>query len=96
MLMGEGPIDLQHLSALRARAARANDEPSAEPWGPEAAEEGRRNKKRPSKETIESALFRAKGSQVEAARLLEVHERQLARWMDALGIPRARTGLPGG
>ncbi|MRG94733.1 sigma 54-interacting transcriptional regulator [Polyangium spumosum] len=96
VLMGDGPIDLPHLSALRARTAREKKAPSVEPPVPEASDEERRNKKRPPKETIEAALFRSKGSQGEAARQLGVHERQLARWMDALGIPRLRKGSAGG
>jgi transcriptional regulator with GAF, ATPase, and Fis domain len=50
---------------------------------------GRRE--RPSEETIRKALEKAKGVQGEAARILGIHERQLARWMDDLGIPRARS-----
>ncbi|MDC3954473.1 sigma 54-interacting transcriptional regulator [Polyangium jinanense] len=96
LLMGDGPIDLQHLSALRARAASEKEEPASEPPGVEATDEVRRNKARPPRERIEAALFRAKGSQVEAARLLGVHERQFARWMDAYGIPRPRKGPSGG
>ena len=95
VLMGDGPIDLPHLSALRARVAREK-EPAALPRDSEATDEGQRNKKRPPKEAIEAALFRAQGSQVEAARQLGVHERQLARWMDAHGIPRYRKGPAGG
>ncbi|MDI3284841.1 sigma 54-interacting transcriptional regulator [Polyangium sp. 15x6] len=96
LLMGDGPIDLQHLSALRARAASEKEERASEPPGVEAADDGRRNKIRPSREMIEAALFRARGSQGEAARLLGVHDRQLTRWMDAYGIPRSRKGLSGG
>ncbi|HVK65580.1 MAG TPA: sigma 54-interacting transcriptional regulator [Polyangium sp.] len=96
LLMGDGPIDLRHLSALRARAASKTEEPESEPQGAEATDEARRNKKRPPRERIEAALFRAKGCQVDAARLLGVHDRQLARWMDAYGIPRSRKGSSGG
>ncbi|MDI1477157.1 sigma 54-interacting transcriptional regulator [Polyangium sp. y55x31] len=96
LLMGDGPIDLPHLSALRARAASEKEERTSEPPGAEATDEGRRYKTRPPRETVEAALFRAKGSQVEAARLLGVHERQLTRWMDAYGIPRSRKGSSGG
>nr|WP_240808234.1 sigma 54-interacting transcriptional regulator [Polyangium spumosum] len=46
----------------------------------------------PSREQLVAVLERAGGIQRDAARLLGVHERQLARWMDVLGLPRARSG----
>lgn len=51
---------------------------------------GSGRRKRPERDQIVDALERSGGVQGQAARLLGVHERQLARWMDALGIPRAR------
>ncbi len=101
VLMGDGPIDVQHLSVLSAKAATekastvANAMPT--PSNVENAvvledERARPYTRRPSKADIEEALVKAKRIQSEAARLLGVHERQLARWMDAYGIERAKRG----
>lgn len=95
VLAGNGPIDIGHLSVLSARAARENEPIAKEQPAPmqERPQEDARQKlymRRPSKADIEEALLRANRIQSEAARLLGVHERQLARWMDALGIERAR------
>ncbi|MRG98071.1 sigma 54-interacting transcriptional regulator [Polyangium spumosum] len=96
VLMGDGPIDVQHLSVVAARAASrasARAEGSAAdapPADPPTGEPQRSSSKRPTREAIEAALARTNRVQGEAARLLGVHERQLTRWMDAYGIPRAK------
>ncbi|MDC0747410.1 sigma 54-interacting transcriptional regulator [Polyangium mundeleinium] len=97
VLKGDGPIDLPHLSVVAARAAGkvgARAEGSAADASPSepspSAELPRERSTRPPREAIEAALVQAKRVQGEAARLLGVHERQLARWMDAYGIPRGK------
>ncbi len=109
ILAGNGPVDIAHLSGLSAQSLREtlpapressppNPEKTKEPAKPEMAKDDESSRerpytRRPSKEDIELALHRAKRVQSEAARLLGVHERQLARWMDAYGIERAKRGL---
>lgn len=98
VLKGEGAIDVHHLSVL---AAKSSSEHKAVPKEvgvamaakAEETERERPYTRRPSKAEIEEALVKAKRIQSEAARLLGVHERQLARWMDAYGIERAKRGL---
>ncbi|MEZ4311373.1 MAG: sigma 54-interacting transcriptional regulator [Polyangiaceae bacterium] len=97
-LAGDGPIDMEHLSALSARAPRESmpvpgdwHSPDTAPPGPERPQRG--YTRRPSKADIEQALLRAGHVQSEAARLLGVNERQLARWMDSYRIERARQRL---
>ncbi|MDI1437456.1 sigma 54-interacting transcriptional regulator [Polyangium sorediatum] len=91
VLAGDGAIDVQHLSVLAAREASESGEVSLSPSDPEETSEARKpRQQRPDRAVIEGALDKARGVQGEAARLLGVHERQLARWMDALGIPRGR------
>lgn len=94
VLMGDGPIDVHHLSILAAKSEReqrpAPKEPPPRSERAEAEARGRPYTRRPSKADIEQALVKANRVQSEAARFLGVHERQLARWMDAYGIERAR------
>ncbi|HLM71921.1 MAG TPA: sigma 54-interacting transcriptional regulator [Polyangiaceae bacterium] len=95
VLVGEGPIDVHHLSVLAAKREREHrpaPKQSAPPRLARSTEKARDRSytRRPSKADIEQALAKAKRVQSEAARLLGVHERQLARWMDAYGIERAR------
>lgn len=97
LLMGNGPIDVPHLNVLPARitnehTAVVRESVPATPSHSEDETRERRYTRRPSKDDIEQALVKAKRIQSEAARLLGVHERQLARWMDAYGIERARFG----
>jgi len=96
VLMGDDPIDLDHLSILKARAASAPAPPKTptEPPTLESATESK-NHKRPAQAVLEAALQAAKGNQGEAARQLGVHERQLARWMDFYGIPRGKKSSAG-
>lgn len=96
VLMGDGPIDVGHLSVLSAKSAR--EEVPKETLPPERVSSGEKIRerpytRRPSKADIEEALVRANRVQSDAARILGVHERQLARWMDAYGIERARRGV---
>lgn len=98
VLKGDEPIDLHHLSILAvkppAEFKTASKEVVPAPAVPsEESERERPYTRRPSKIEIEEALVKAKRIQSEAARLLGVHERQLARWMDAYGIERAKRGL---
>jgi transcriptional regulator with GAF, ATPase, and Fis domain len=91
VLAGGERIEARHLGLIENEARpEAAEAPKAE--APEAASDaaGAGRRKRPEREQIIEALERSGGVQGQAARLLGVHERQLARWMDALGIPRAR------
>lgn len=85
-------IDVQHLGIATGEARPSGAEaPRAESIAPTSASEvASTRRKRPEREQIVDALERAGGVQGQAARLLGVHERQLARWMDAFNIPRAR------
>jgi DNA-binding NtrC family response regulator len=91
VLAGNEDIDLPHLSVLAAREASESGEALLPPS--DRAEPGNARKprqRRPDRAVIEAALEKARGVQSDAAKLLGVHERQLARWMDGLSIPRAR------
>lgn len=103
VLKGDGPIDVHHLSVLAAKTSSehktAPDTSATNIVVPapgakaEVPERERPYTRRPSKTEIEEALVKAKRIQSEAARILGVHERQLARWMDSYGIERAKRGL---
>lgn len=84
ILAGEDAIDLPHLVALETGTATV-----APPAGTAA---GRR--KCPERHVVQTALAAAGGTQGAAARILGVDEKQLRRWMDSLGIERARRKGP--
>jgi sigma-54 dependent transcriptional regulator, acetoin dehydrogenase operon transcriptional activator AcoR len=93
VLAGGERIEARHLGSMPGEArADVGEAPKVEAIAPDPASDkpGTGRRKRPEREQIINALERAGGVQGQAARLLGVHERQLARWMDALGIPRAR------
>jgi transcriptional regulator of acetoin/glycerol metabolism len=91
VLAGGERIEDRHLGSIEGEArADAPEAPKVAEEDPASERTGAARRKRPEREQIVEALEKAGGVQGQAARLLGVHERQLARWMDALGIPRAR------
>lgn len=105
-LAGDGAIDAPHIGDDVGRSSAAPSSgpvtpaslPTPAPPPPASSpptsappdEPSQARRKRPSRDAIVEALARFDGNQGRAARHLGVHERQLTRWMDALGIPRAR------
>jgi sigma-54 dependent transcriptional regulator, acetoin dehydrogenase operon transcriptional activator AcoR len=89
------PLDVHHLPQYMTQSM---DEVSGDsflesaPPPTIAADSPTRRNRCPSRAELTAILDKAKGVQRDAAHLLGVHERQIARWMDMLGLPRARSG----
>ena len=95
ILAEDEAIDVDHLSALQAQPRAERVEPpkqreQASRSASAAEEDDPVRRKRPSYEVLAETLTKTGGNQHEAAKLLGVSPRQLARWMDDYGLTRAR------
>lgn len=88
ILAGGDTIDLPHLVSLDSEARLPEGTTSPDQDLPVAVKPAER-RARPERGRIIEVLEETGGNQGAAARLLGVHEKQLRRWMDMLGIERA-------
>lgn len=90
------PLDVQHLPPTMTQAGRvagpSDVVPEPAPPLDTSADASPGRHRCPSRAELVGILDKVGGVQREAAVLLGVHERQIARWMDMLGLPRARSG----